>query len=211
MGTAARGARDHRRGRLRRGGRGGGSCRPGGGGPAPPGRSDTLREVSAAMPPGGPGRGSAALAAPRPGDGPELHRGGGAPGPLSRAWGGGGLGAVGSPCCSAHPRLRRHRRLAGGADGQDGGHRAAPDQLAGGGSDRHPGERRCPARGGPLRRPVPDRHRRDQLQARPPLPHRGGGPRQRSAGLGGRRPGRSDAPESSSTSWAKSVVAPSLW
>ena len=210
MGAAARRARHDRGGRRARG-RGGRASHPGGGGAAPPRGPEPLREVPEAVSAGGPGGGAAALAASRPGGGALRHRGRGAAGALPGARGGGRLGSLGAPRCPAHPGLRRHRRLAGGTDGQDRGLRPAPDQLAGGGSDRHPGERRCPARGGPLRRPVPDRHRRDQLQARPPLPHRGGGPRQRSAGLGGRRPGRSDAPESSSTSWAKSVVAPSLW
>ena len=37
-------------------------------------------------------------------------------------------------------------------DGEDGGHRAAADQLAGGGADRHPGQRRSPGQGGSFRR-----------------------------------------------------------
>ena len=71
-----------------------------------------------------------------------------------------------------HPRLRRRRRVAGSADGQDPDHRPAQGRLGHRRADRHPRRRRAPRRG-PPRRPRRDRRRRDLLSPRPALPHLG--------------------------------------
>jgi hypothetical protein len=83
-----------------------------------------------------------------------------------------------SPGWRCGRRSRRSRNCSGSAGARWGG--SSP------GSAPTPRPRWTSERGPvrSVRRSAPDRDRRDQLQARPPLPHRGGRPRQRPAGLG---------------------------
>ena len=99
-----------------------------------------------------------------------------AAGVLPRAWSDGGRGAVGAARRGAHVRVRRPGGVAGGADVEDGGGAADARRVAHGRGDRGPGRRRREGRGGPVGRPAPHRHRRDQLQEGPQVPDRRGRP-----------------------------------
>jgi len=189
MEAAARRRADGDRGHRVRGARrpGGRLCA------AAQGSSAAVRPVRAegavVRPRGGP----AAVAGAGPGHGPRRAGGRRAAGGLPTARSDRGAGAVGPAQRRAHPRVRRHRGLVGGAVLQDRGHRADADRLAHRGGDRGPGMGRHREAARPVREPAPPRNRRDRLQEGAPVHHRGGRPRFRAAGVGRAGPGQGHA------------------
>ena len=109
---------------------------------------------------------------------------------MSRPWGHGRGGAVGTSRRRPHPRLRRPRGVARGPHVEERGDGTVTRRVAHGRVDRHPRERGHRRDRRSSRRVAPDRDRRDLLQTRPPLPDRGRRSRPRPARVGRTGPQR---------------------